>query len=335
MNRTGNKKDIKDTNAYWQSRKLIQDFEGIAEQIRDFPVRKVAVAAAHDAAVLSAVAEAKDKDIADYILVGDEQQIRETADKAGAGINHKAIINVPDDIKAATKAVQLVSSGEADIVMKGYIHTDDFLRAVLNKEWGLRFGPTMSHVFIWEAKSFNRLIFVTDAAMNIAPDLVTKGNIIMNAVHLARMFGLEKPRVAVLAAVEMVNPAMSATLDATCLAKMSDRYQYSTPCLIDGPLALDNALSLEAARHKKIGGPVAGCADILVVPDIEAGNMLAKSFVYLTGGDMAGVLVGAKSPVVLPSRSDSARSKLYSIATAVLMSNFERHLRLKIGRVHY
>lgn len=318
-----------------QPREQIKSFAGIISAIQGFPVCKVAVAVAQDAAVLAAVAEAREKKIADYILVGDQDQIQKIAADANVVINPKNIVHSPDPLKATAAAVQLVSSGKADILMKGYIHTDDFLRAMLNKEWGLRTGTIMSHVFIWETKSFGRLIFITDGAMNIAPDLTTKANIIMNAVHLARMFGLREPRVAVLTAVEMVNPAMPATLDATCLAKMSDRFQYSVPCFIDGPLALDIALSPAAARHKKIGGPVAGQADILMVPDIEAGNMLAKSFVYLTGGDMCGVLVGAKAPVVLTSRADSARSKLYSIATAVLMSGFERDLRLKIGRVHY
>ncbi len=317
-----------------KEQKPIKDFNGIINAVKSFPMRMVAVAVAQDPAALSAIDEANKKNICKYVLVGDRQKIKEIAEEINIKLAPDTIIHEPDDIKAANKAVQLVSSGKAEIVMKGYIHTDDFLRAVLSKEWGLRTRSTMSHVFIWESKSFNRLIFVTDGAMNIAPDLVTKGNIIMNAVHLARMFGVEEPRVAVLTAIEMVNPNMPATVEATCLSKMNDRWQYSVPCLIDGPLALDNALSVRAAKYKKIGGPVAGRADILVVPDIEAGNILAKSFVYLTGGNMSGVIVGAKAPVVLTSRADSAQSKLYSIATAVLMSGFERDLSLKIGGVH-
>jgi len=320
---------------YYQATKPLRKFEDIEEVIDDFPVKTVAVAPAQDRAVLSAVTEAKAKNIAAPLLVGNEKEILGLAEEMELELERDSIVNVPDDLEAAARAVKMVSSGEAHIVMKGYIHTDDFLRAVLNKEWGLRTQATMSHVFVWETLQFGRLTFVTDAAMNIAPDLVTKANIIMNAVHVVRMFGVIEPRVALLAAVELVNPKMPATVEATCLAKMCDRKQYSTPCVIDGPFALDNALSLAAARHKKIGGEVAGRADILVVPDIEAGNMLAKSFVYLTGGDMAGVIVGAKVPVVLTSRADSARSKLYSIATAVLMSAFERHLKVKIGRVHY
>jgi len=220
--------------------------------------------------------------------------------------------------------------------MKGHLHTDDFLRAVLDREHGLRTKAVMSHVFIWEATDiFGRLVFVTDASMNIAPDLVTKSDILLNAVHLAGMFGVACPRVAILAAVELVNPKMPATVEAGSLSKMCERRQFSTHCTFDGPLALDNALSERAARVKGITGDVAGRADILLVPDIEAGNPLAKSFNYLTGGRMAGVVVGAAAPVVLTSRADSAENKLYSMAVAVLMSAFERDLELKIGKVHF
>ncbi|MHC4914490.1 MAG: phosphate acyltransferase [Planctomycetota bacterium] len=193
----------------------------------------------------------------------------------------------------------------------------------------------MSHVNVMESKAQERLIFMSDAAMNISPDLSTKAAIILNAVHLASMFGLDCPRVGVLAAVEVVNPAMTATVEAATLAKMSERHQFSTPCVIDGPFGLDNAIDEFAARHKKVEGPVAGKADVLIVPDIEAGNILAKSFVFMSGGDVAGVLVGARRPVVVTSRADNARSKLFSIATAVMMTNFEREVRLKIGKVHF
>ncbi|MBN1410118.1 MAG: bifunctional enoyl-CoA hydratase/phosphate acetyltransferase [Spirochaetales bacterium] len=327
--------DPKQSEDIWKNRSLIKNFDDLEEAIKDFSLHKVAVAAAQDAAVLEAVVEAKNKKIADYQLVGDREQILKIAEQKKLDIDRKAIEHEPDAVMAAKKAVQLVKDGHSDILMKGYIHSDDFLREVLNKDYGLRAQSLMSHVFIWEAKDYGRLIFVTDGGMNIAPDLVMKANIIMNSVHLARIFGMDKPKVAVLAAVEMVNPAMPASVDATCLAKMCDRHQYSIPCIIDGPLALDNALSERAAKHKKITSEVAGHADILVVPDIEAGNMLAKSFVYLAKGDIAGVIVGARAPVVLTSRADSARSKLYSIASAVLMSAFERHVCLKIGRVHY
>lgn len=313
----------------------LRDFDALLALARTLKPKRIAVAAANDSAVLTALSEAKALGIAEYQLVGDRDSILAAAGAAGVAIDESTIIQEAIPEKAAVRAVTLVHEQKADIVMKGYLHSDDFLRAVLAKDTGLRAGPTISHVFIWEARQFGRLIFVTDGAMNIAPDIVTKANIIMNSVHLASIFGVRKPKVALLAAVEMVNPAMPATLDAATLAKMCDRRQYSLPFFVDGPLALDNALSPEAAAHKHITGPVAGHADILVTPDIEAGNMLSKSFVYLGGGTMAGVLVGAAAPVVLTSRADSARSKLCSIATAILMSDVERNLHLKIGKVHY
>ena len=305
------------------------------EKIKDFPRKKVAVAVAEDPASLEAVREAQARDVADYCLVGDREIILRQASAIGWEPDPSVIVNVRRPVDAAREAVRVVHDGECDILMKGYIHTDDFLRAVLDKEIGLRTKAVMSHVFIWEATQYGKLVFVTDAAMNIAPDVVMKADIILNAVHLAGMFGIFRPKVAVLAAVEVVNPRMPATLDAAALLAMCERRQFSVSCDVDGPFALDNALSAHAAKVKKMTGPVAGQADILVCPDIEAGNMLAKSFVYLAGGRMAGVLVGARVPVVLTSRADSADAKLYSIATAVLMSGFERDLELKIGKVHF
>jgi phosphate butyryltransferase len=328
-------KDEKGSKKYWEERRRIVSFDQILETIMDFPIKRVAVAVAQDSTVLEAVIEAREKEVAEYVLVGNKDEILRIADEMKKEVRSDAIINVTDPLAAAAEAVRQVHDGYADVLMKGYIHTDDFLRAVLDRETGLRTRAVMSHVFIWESLSFRRLIFVTDGAMNIAPTIDLKADIIINAVHLARMFGLEKPKVAILAAVEVVNPNMPATVEAAALAGMSYRGQFSVPCLIDGPFALDNAINAEAAAHKKIGGYVAGKADILVVPSIEAGNMLAKSFAFLGCGDTVGVLIGAKRPVVLTSRADSPRSKFFSIATAVLMSGFERDLRLKIGKVHY
>jgi len=325
----------KSRKTIWRERARIRAFEDILEVIEDYPVRRVAVACAADGAVLQAVTEARDRDVAEYILVGDREEILAKAAEAGVELEQARIEHQPDPLKAASLAVKLTREGEADIVMKGYIHTDDFLRAILDRETGLRAGSVMSHVFVMESKLQKRLVFMSDAAMNISPSLETKADIILNAVHLASMFGLECPKVGVLAAVEVVNPAMPATTEAATLAKMSERRQFSTPCVIDGPFGLDNAIDAFAAKHKRIDGPVAGQADVLIVPDIEAGNILAKSFVFMSGGDVAGVLVGAKRPVVVTSRADNARSKLFSIATAVLMTNFEREVRLKIGKVHF
>jgi len=313
----------------------MKNFDTLLSLVEKHPVRKVAVAVAQDSSVIEAVDEAKKRDIARAVLIGDEHEIREEAESAGVSLDGHEIVHEPDAIKAVAAAVKMVSSGDADILMKGYIHTDDFLRGVLNKEYGLRTNAIMSHVFIGELRDPERLVFITDGAMNIAPTLEQKAAILLNAVHLANIFGVMKPTVAVLAAVELVNPAMPATVEAACLAKMADRRQYVPECVVDGPLALDNAVSMAAARHKKIGGAVAGRADILLVPDIEAGNMLAKSLVYFGNRRLIGLLVGSKAPVVLTSRADSKESKMLSIAGAVLMVNITRALQLKIGKVHY
>ena len=313
----------------------MNDLDTLLALVERHPVRKMAVAVAQDRSVIEAVEEAHKRNIAEAVLVGDEREIHEAAEAAGMSLADGAIVDEPDPIRAVAEAVRIVASGEADILMKGYVHTDDFLRGVLHKENGLRTGSIMSHVFVAEVGDQNKLVFITDGAMNIAPDLLQKAAILLNAVHLANIFGVMKPKVAALAAVELVNPAMPATVDAACLAKMADRGQFVPECVVDGPFALDNAVSLAAAKHKKIGGPVAGQADILLVPNIEAGNMLSKSLVYFGHERLVGLLVGAKAPVVLTSRADTAESKLLSIAGAVLMVNIRRVLQLKIGKVHY
>jgi phosphate butyryltransferase len=313
----------------------MKNFDALLKLVEKHPVRKVAVAVAQDPTVIQAVAAAKERDIAESVLVGDEREIREAAESAGISLEGTPVVDRSDPIQALAEAARMVSSGEADILMKGYVHTDDFLRAVLDKECGLRTGSTMSHVYIVEMRDEDKLVLVTDGAMNIAPNLEQKAAILLNAVYLASIFGVMKPKVAVLAAVELVNPAMPATVDAAVLAKMADRNQYVPGCTVDGPFALDNAVSPRAAAHKKIGGPVAGVADILLVPSIEAGNMLAKSLVYFSGQRLVGLLVGAKAPVVLTSRADTKESKMLSIAGAVLMVNMKRVLQLKVGKVHY
>jgi phosphate butyryltransferase len=313
----------------------MQHFDELLKHIEDYPIRKVAVAAAQDPYVIQAVAEAAEKSIAESILVGDETEIRRIAESEEISLEGMPIIDEVDPVRAVSVAVQTVSSGEADILMKGYIHTDDFLRGVLNREYGLRTGSIMSHVFIAEIADLNRLLFITDGAMNVKPDLEQKAAILLNAVHLANIFGISFPKVAVLAAVELVNPAMPATVEAACLAKMAERNQYVPSCTVEGPLAMDNAVSLIAAKHKRISGPVAGQADILLVPSIESGNMLVKSIVYLGAHRLMGLLVGARAPVVLTSRADTTESKLLSIIGAVRMVNVTRSLRLKVGKVHY
>jgi len=307
----------------------------VVDAVKDYPIKRVAVAAAADRTVIDAVQRAAEQAVAEATLVGDERRIRELAEEAGLQLGPDAVIDEPVPERAALRAAELVSSGKADALMKGYLHTDDFLRAVLDKEVGLRTGLRMSHVFVGQMPAYDRLILVTDAAMNIAPDLEAKAEIVLNAVHLAHVLGIAEPRVACLAAVELLNPKMGATVDATCLHKMWERGQFPPGCIVDGPFGFDNAVSPEAAKHKKIGGPVAGLGDILLVPCIEAGNILVKSFVYAGGAKVAGTVVGAGAPVVLTSRADTAESKFYSIAMAVLTCGVQRALRLKIGRVHY
>lgn len=313
---------------------MLTSFKDMIQAVSAEPPRRVAIAAANDATIVEALKHAVDEKIAIPVFVGNKEEISGYAAECGLALADDQILDFPDDLEAAGEAVRLVREGSCDILMKGQIHTDDFLRALLNKEAGLRSGNAMSHVFAVEAPAGDRLIFVTDAAMNIAPDLVRKAEIIFNAVYLANVFGFEHPTVAAVAAVELVNPAMPATLDAAALAKMSDRGQFPN-CIVDGPFGFDNAVSIAAAQHKKITSPVAGKADILLVPDIEAGNMLVKCYSHLAGGKTAGVLVGASAPVVLTSRADTAEAKLLSIAVSVLMVNMHRTGQLKIGRMHY
>ena len=311
------------------------NFSTLLAEIDSYPVKRVAVAAAQDHTVLEAAVRAARDRVAEAVLVGDETKIREIAADRQLRLDNLRVIDRKDDLEAATTAVGLAVDGQADLVMKGYLHTDDFLRAVLNREKGLRAGVLMSHVFVAELPGREELLFVTDGAMNIAPNLEQKAQIVLNAVHLAHALGCEEPRVAALAAVELLNPAMPATVDATCLHTMGDRRQFSPRCLVDGPFALDNAVSKEAAAHKRITGPVAGAAQILLVPSIEAGNMLVKSLVYFAAARVAGVVLGASCPVILTSRADSAESKFLSIALGVYLTAVERHLKLKIGRVHF
>lgn len=313
---------------------MLTSFNDILQAVATEPPRRVAVAAASAASVVEALKRAVEENVAEPVFVGDSAKISGFVDALGWRLKPDQVVDCPKELDAAREAVRLVREGNCDILMKGHIHTDDFLRAVLDKEAGLRSGSSMSHVFVLEIPRQNRLLLVTDAAMNIAPDIVRKAEILLNAVYLANVLGIEQPTVGAVAAVELVNPAMPATLDAAALAKMSDRGQFPN-CIVDGPFGFDNAVSVSAAEQKGIKSPVAGKADILLAPDIEAGNMLVKCFSHLSDGRTAGVLVGASAPVVLTSRADSAESKFLSIAMAVLMANMRRSGKLKAGRVHY
>jgi len=299
---------------------MIKCFEEVLQKVKSNETKKVAVAVAQDEPVLEAIRDAKAEGIADAILVGDRAAIEEVANKIGMDISQFEIVHEVDDKKAALKAVELVSSGKADMVMKGLVDTATFLRAVLNKEIGLRTGGLMSHVAVFQIPGYDRLIFLTDAAFNMYPDLKAKIDIVNNAVKVAKAVGIEMPKVAPICAVEVVNPDMPATIDASILSKMNERGQIKG-CIIDGPLALDNALSEEAAKHKKISGPVAGKADIVLMPNIEAGNVMYKTLTYAANAKNGGILVGTSAPVILTSRADSHEAKMYSIALAALVAS--------------
>ncbi|MDR1625776.1 MAG: phosphate butyryltransferase [Spirochaetia bacterium] len=294
---------------------MVKELSGLMQAAKNGKKSRIAVAGAADLPVLEAVRAAAEAGIAEALLVGDRRAIEEMGAKIGLDVSKSEIIDIADPAGAAAKAVSLVRENSAQILMKGFVSTETLLRAVLNKESGLPTGKLLSHAGIFESPHYAKLFCVTDAAMNIAPALEEKLVILNNAVSLFHRLGEENPKVAAVAAVETVNPKMEATLHAAMMAQMNRRGQIKG-CVVDGPLALDNAVSKEAAAHKNIAGEVAGNADIILVPDIEAGNLLYKSLVFLGGALTAGIIIGAKAPIVLTSRADSEKSKLYSIALA-------------------
>jgi phosphate acetyltransferase len=253
------------------------------------------------------------------ILVGPEERMRSTAREVGIDISTLQVVPTLHSHDSAARAVALVRAGKANMLMKGSLHTDELLHEVMRADTGLRTGRRLSHVFVLSIPGYVRPLLVTDAAINIAPTLEEKVSIVQNAIDLAHALGIETPRVAVLAAVEMVNPAMPSTLDAAALCKMADRGQIKGG-VVDGPLAFDNAVSPAAAAEKGIVSPVAGQADILLVPDIEAGNMLVKQMTYLGGADAAGIVLGARVPIVLTSRADNTRTRLASCAVGAILA---------------
>jgi phosphate butyryltransferase len=295
-------------------------FQEVLAQAEALPPVTVAVAAADDQEVLEAVLDAKKHGIAQFELYGKKAEIERISAEIGLTLTAtEVIIDTPTVQEACRDAVLAVREGKADVVMKGMVQTADFLRAILHKEKGLRSGKVLSHVATFEVPGYDRLIHVTDPALNVAPTLPEKAHIVENIVELCQALGCEEPNIAVLGAVEVVNPNMQATLDAAALAQMNRRKQLKG-AVIDGPFALDNAVSVDAAVHKGIDSPVAGRADVLLVPDIEAGNILYKSMVYFAKAKIGALVLGAKAPVVLTSRADSAEAKLYSIALAVVQA---------------
>jgi len=285
----------------------------------------VPTAVAHpcEATALAGAVEAANQRLIVPLLVGPAAKIAETAAEVGIDLGDLTIVDVPDSAAAAAKAVGLIREGKAEILMKGSLHTDELMAAVVSREKGLRTGRRISHVFVMDVPTYHKVLIVTDAAINIAPTLEDKVDICQNAIDLAISLGLEKPKVAILAAVETVNSKMPATLDAAALCKMAERGQIQGG-ILDGPLAFDNAISKQAAETKGIKSAVAGDPDILLAPDLEAGNILAKQLTFLANADSAGMVLGARVPVVLTSRADSVRSKIASCAVAKLVAHARR-----------
>lgn len=298
---------------------MSKNFDDLFEKLKEIKKKKVAVAVAQDLPVLEALKEATSKGIVEGILVGDKHEINKMAKEIELDLSDFEIINEKDNKKATLEAVRLVSTGKADMVMKGLVDTATFLRAVLNKEIGLRTGKLMSHVAVFDIEEYDRLLFLTDAAFNTYPDLKAKVQIINNSVTVAKACGIETPKVAAICAVEVVNQDMPATIDAALLAKMNDRGQIKG-CLVDGPFALDNAISEEAAHHKGVGGEVAGKADIIMLPSIETANVMYKTLTMLSKSRNGGLLVGTSAPVILTSRADTFEVKVNSIALAALVA---------------
>ncbi|AWJ83545.1 phosphate acetyltransferase [Azospirillum sp. TSH58] len=300
-----------------------EKYERLVAACRDIPPVPTAVAHPCDASSLGGAVDAARQGFITPILIGPAARIRAVAAETGLDIAPYEIVDVPHSHAAAAMAVELVRQGRAQLLMKGSLHTDELLREVARKDSGLRTERRISHVFIMDVPTYAKPLFITDAAVNIAPTLEDKRDIIQNAIDLARALGNPQPKVAILSAVETITPKIPSTVEAGALCKMADRGQI-TGGLLDGPLALDNAISPEAVRIKGIASPVAGQADILVVPDLEAGNMLAKNLTFLANADAAGIVLGARVPIVLTSRADSVMTRMASCAVAALYAHRQR-----------
>ena len=302
-----------------------EKYERLIAATKGMPALPTAVAHPCDETSLRGALEAADVGTIVPILVGPQEKIRNLAKSLGLDIKDVEIVDVPHSHAAAAKAVELVRTAKAELLMKGSLHSDELLGAVTKRDTGLRTGRRISHVFVMDVPTHPETLFITDAAVNIAPDLIAKRDIIQNAIDLYAGLGLGTPKVAILSAVETVNPDIPSTIEAAALCKMADRGQI-TGGELDGPLAFDNAISPEAARIKGIKSRVAGQAQILVVPDLESGNMLAKNLSFLSHADAAGIVLGARVPIILTSRADNVRTRLASCAVAML---YARSLRAK------
>jgi phosphate acetyltransferase len=298
-------------------------YERLLEQCHGMAPIPTAVAYPCEETALEGAIDASKNGLIAPILVGPASAIRTLAKAKGIDLGAARVVDVATSHDAAARAVELVRKGEAELLMKGSLHSDELLSAVVAKDTGLRAGRRLSHVFIMDVPTYHKVLIITDGAINIAPTLEDKVDICQNAIDLARAFGVERPKVAILAAVETVSSRMPATLDAAALCKMAERGQI-TGGILDGPLAFDNAISREAALIKGIASEVAGDPDILLAPDLEVGNMMAKQLSFLANADSAGLVLGARVPVILTSRSDSVRSRIASCAIAVLAAHARR-----------
>jgi len=298
---------------------MIKNIDSIITHVKNNEKKTIAVAAAEDYDVVAIVNECKKMNLADFILVGDKKKITELANQNGINLDSE-IIDIKDHALAAQKVVDLKKQNDAHVIMKGLLHTSTFLKAVLNKETGLNKGRLISQVSIYDRIDGKGLQLLTDCVISIQPTLEQKKQIIENAVECARKLGIPKPKVAVLSAVEVVNPDIPDTLDAAILSKMADRGQIKN-CIVDGPFALDNALSVEAARHKNINSEVAGNADILLVPNLLVGNVLTKALVFYAKMKVAAAVMGVDAPIVMTSRTDTIENKILSIALALYLAD--------------
>lgn len=303
---------------HWERGRRHEKYERLLEMAKALPPLVTAVAHPCDASSLAGAVDAAKLGLLVPLLVGPAARIRAAAQAAGLDVSGYEILDAPHSHAAAERAVRLVREGRAGALMKGSLHTDELMGAVVDRENGLRTARRLSHCFVMDVPAYEEPLVITDAAINIAPSLDEKADIVRNAIDLARALGIGEPRVAILSAMETVNPKVPSTIEAAALCKMADRRQIEGGVL-DGPLALDNAINAEAAKVKGIASPVAGRANVLVVPDLEAGNMLAKSLSFLAHADAAGIVLGARVPIMLTSRADSVMARLASCAVAVLL----------------
>ncbi len=299
---------------------MIKNFNELLETAKSQKIMKIVIAAAQDEDVIKAVSQAKEIGIAEPVLVGNKAKILEIMNELGIESSEFEIIDEPDLIQAARKSVKLVREGKGDFLMKGILQTADIMRAVLDKEEGLRTDNLISHVMVYEVPSYNKLLYLTDGGMNVAPDLSQKVQILENAVKVCKAMKMGKIYVSCIAGAETVNPKIPATVDAKAIEDMKDKWEEQG-VVVQGPVALDLAISSEACAHKGFKGEGGGKADILLVPYYEVGNAMGKAMTYFAGAKSAGVIMGAKVPIVLVSRADSSESKLLSIALGSVIAN--------------